>query len=127
MVSSGVDEANATDAVARITGGRFVLLNAYVTNHRRGVTNDQVLANYKRAPKSALKRIQVSVTDDDVFRAVSTGSLFEGDDTVDVDELSKLTRENVLTVNATTRLVTFNARHVQTVFTETESAQRRRE
>ena len=103
---SRIDEANATDAVARITGGRFVLLNAYVT--------------------SALKRIKVNVTDD-VFRAVSTGSLFEGDDTVDVDELSKLTRENVLTVNATTRLVTFNARHVQTVFTETESAQRRRE
>ena len=95
---SRIDEANATDAVARITGGRFVLLNAYVT--------------------SALKRIKVNVTDD-VFRAVSTGSLFEDDDTVDVDELSKPTRGDILTVNPSTKLVTFNSRHVQTFFTET--------
>ena len=118
LVSSGVDEKNAQDAVARITGGRFALLNDYVADHQDGLTNDQILANYKRATKSTLKHINVNVTDD-VFRAVSTGSLFEDDDIVSVEKLAQLTRENVLTVNPSTRLVTFNSRHIQTVFTET--------
>ena len=118
LVSSGVDEKNAQDAVARITGGRFALLNDYVADHQDGLTNDQILANYKRATKSTLKHISVNVTDD-VFRAVSTGSLFEDDDIVSVEKLAQLTRENVLTVNPSTRLVTFNSRHIQTFFTET--------
>ena len=115
LVSRGVDEKNAQDAVARITGGRFALLNDYVSAHQRGLTNDQILANYKRATKSTLKHISVNVTDD-VFRAVSTGSLFEDDDIVSVEKLAQLTRENVLTVNPSTRLVTFNSRHIQTFF-----------
>ena len=118
LVANGVDKANAQDAVARITGGRFALLNDYVADHQDGLTNDQVLANYKRATKSTLKHISVNVTDD-VFRAVSTGSLFEDDDIVSVEKLAQLTRENVLTVNPSTRLVTFNSRHIQTFFTET--------
>ena len=118
LVSKGINKENATDAVARITGGRFALLNDYVADHQDGMTNDQVLANYKRATKSTLKHINVNVADD-VFRAVSTGSLFEDDDSVSVDKLAQLTRENVLTVNPSTRLVTFNSRHVQTFFTET--------
>ena len=118
LVSKDINKKNATDAVARITGGRFALLNSYVSAHQRGVTNDQVLANYKRATKSTLKHISVNVTDD-VFRAVSTGSLFEDDDSVSVEKLAQLTRENILTVHPSTRLVTFNSRHIQTFFTET--------
>ena len=118
LVSKGINKENATDAVARITGGRFALLNDYIGDHQDGMTNDQVLANYKRATKSTLKHISVNVADD-VFRAVSTGSLFEDDDSVSVEKLAQLTRENVLTVNPRTRLVTFNSRHVQTFFTET--------
>ena len=118
LVSKGINKKNATDAVAKIAGGRFALLNSYVSAHQRGVTNDQVLANYKRATKSTLKHISVNVTDD-VFRAVSTGSLFEDDDSVSVEKLAQLTRENILTVHPSTRLVTFNSRHIQTFFTET--------
>ena len=65
-----------------------------------------------------MKHIKVNVTDD-IFRAVSTGSLFEDDDSINVEKLAQLTRENVLTVNPSTRWVTFNSRHIQTVFTET--------
>ena len=118
LVSKGINKKNAIDAVARITGGRFALLNSYVSAHQRGVTNDQVLTNYKRATKSTLKHISVNVTDD-VFRAVSTGSLFEDDDSVSVEKLAQLTRENILTLNPSTRLVAFNSRHIQTFFTET--------
>ena len=30
LVSKGINKENATDAVARITGGRFALLNDYI-------------------------------------------------------------------------------------------------
>jgi len=118
LVSKGINKENATDAVARITGGRFALLNSYASAHQDGMTNDQVLVNYKRATKITLKHISVNVTDD-VFRAVSTGSLFEDDDSVSVEQLAQLTRENILTVNPCTRLVAFNSRYVQTFFIET--------
>ena len=118
LVSKGIDEKNATAAVARITGGRFALLNDYISDHQDGATNDQVLANYKRATKSALKRLRVNVSDD-IFRCVSGGSCFEDDDGIDVEKLAQLARENILTINPKTRLVTFNSRHVQMFFTET--------
>ena len=120
LVSSGVDEKNAQDAVARITGGRFALLNDYVSAHQRGITNDQVLANYHAATDSALVRLELGNTNE-LFGAVSTESLkvAGAERMIGPDKLAQLTRENVLTVNPTTRLVTFNSRHVQTFFTET--------
>ena len=84
------------------------------------MTNDQVLANYYAATDSALVDVGIEPTDK-LFREASTGLL--GDETaktlVGPDKLAQLTRENVLTVNPSTRLVTFNSRHIQTFFTET--------
>ena len=54
LVSKGINKENATDAVARITGGRFALLNDYIGDHQDGLTKDQVLANYHAATNSAL-------------------------------------------------------------------------
>ena len=118
LVSSGVDEKNAQDAVARITGGRFALLNDYVSAHQRGITNDQVLVQHVTATKRVLKNLRVKKTDP-LFSKVAAGALYEEDDQVDVDDLSKLARENILTVDLATGLVSFNSRHVQTFFTET--------
>ena len=120
LVANGVDEKNAQDAVARITGGRFALLNDYVADHQDGLTNDQVLANYHAATESALVRLELGNTNE-LFGAVSTESLkvAGAERMIGPDKLAQLTRENVLTVNPTTRLVTFNSRHVQTFFTET--------
>ena len=117
LVSKGINKKNATDAVARITGGRFTLLNSYVSAHQRSITNDQVLANYHAATERALKKLRIKKTDP-LFSNVAAGSLYEKDDQVDVDELSKLARENILVVDLATGLVTFNSRHVQTFFTE---------
>ena len=117
LVSSGVDEKNAQDAVARITGGRFALLNDYVSAHQRGLTNDQVLVQHVTATKRVLKNLRVKKTDP-LFSKVAAGALYEEDDQVDVDDLSKLARENILTVDLATGLVSFNSRHVQTFFTE---------
>ena len=121
LVSSGVDEKNAQDAVARITGGRFALLNDYVSAHHRGLTNDQVLANYHAATDTVLYSVGVNATDQSLLlREVSTGSLKakHAMELLGPDKLAQLTRENVLTVNPSTRLVAFNSRHVQTFFTE---------
>ena len=74
LVSSGVDEKNAQDAVARITGGRFALLNDYVSAHQRGMTNDQVLANYHAATKDALVDAGIKATNP-LFLAVSSRQL----------------------------------------------------
>ena len=122
LVSSGVDKANAQDAVARITGGRFALLNDYVADHQDGLTNDQILANYHAATDTVLYSVGVNATDQSMLlREVSTGSLKakRAMELVGDDKLAQLTRENVLTVNPSTRLVTFNSRHIQTFFTET--------
>ena len=120
LVSKDINKKNATDAVARITGGRFALLNSYVSAHQRGITNDQVLANYHAATDSALVRMEIEIADE-LFSVVSTESLKVGraERMIGPDKLAQLTRENVLTVNPSTRLVTFNSRHVQTFFTET--------
>ena len=118
LVSSGVDEKNAQDAVARITGGRFALLNDYVSAHHRGLTNDQVLVKHITSTERALKKLRIKKTAP-LFSNVAAGSLYEKDDQVDVDELSKLARENILTVDLATGLVSFNSRHIQTFFTET--------
>ena len=119
LVSKGINKKNATDAVARITGGRFALLNSYVSAHHRGLTNDQILANYHAATDSALVDVGIEPTDK-LFCEASTGLL--GDATakklVGPDKLAQLTRENVLTVNPTTRLVSFNSRHIRTFFTD---------
>ena len=109
---------NATDAVARITGGRFALLNDYIGDHQRGITNDQVLVQHVTATKRVLKNLRVKKTDP-LFSKVAAGALYEEDDQVDVDDLAKLARENILTVDLATGLVSFNSRHVQTFFTET--------
>ena len=120
LVSSGVDEKNAQDAVARITGGRFALLNDYVADHQDGLTNDQILANYHAATRSALVDIAIEPTNK-LFREASAGLLEDAvaKKLAGPDKLAQLTRENVLTVNPSTRLVTFNSRHIQTFFTET--------
>ena len=122
LLSSGVDEKNAQDAVARITGGRFALLNDYVSAHHRGLTNDQVLANYHAATDTVLYSVGVNATDQSLLlREVSTGSLKakRAMELVGDDKLAQLTRENALTVHPSTRLGTFNSHHVQTFFTET--------
>ena len=76
LVSSGVDETNAQDAVAQITGGRFALLNDYVADHQDGLTNDQILANYHAATDTVLYSVGVNATDQSLLlREVSTGSL----------------------------------------------------
>ena len=76
LVSSGVDEASAQDAVARITGGRIVLLNKYISDHECGLTNDQVLSHYHARTRSELRRAGFKKTDlSSLFREVSTGSL----------------------------------------------------
>ena len=106
LVSSGVDEKNAQDAVARITGGRFVLLNDYVSAHQRDLTNDQVLVKHITSTERALKKLRIKKTDP-LFSNVAAGSLYEKDDQVDVDELSKLARENILAVDLATGLVSF--------------------
>ena len=118
LVSKGINKENATDAVARITGGRFALLNDYVADHQDGLTNDQILVQHVTATKRVLKNLRVKKTDP-LFSKVAAGALYEEDDQVDVDELSKLARENILVVDLATGLVTFNSRHVQTFFTET--------
>ena len=118
--SKDVKKKDATDAVARITGGRFALLNSYVSAHQRGLTNDQVLANYHAATKDVLVDVGIKATDE-LFRAVSSRQLesSEAKELVEPNTIAQLTRDNILTVNPTTRLVTFNSRHVQTFFTET--------
>ena len=120
LVANGVDKANAQDAVARITGGRFALLNDYVADHQDGLTNDQILANYHAATKDALVDAGIKATNP-LFLAVSSRQLesSEAKELVEPDKLAQLTRENVLTVNPSTRLVAFNSRHIQTFFTET--------
>ena len=120
LVSKGINKKNATDAVARITGGRFALLNSYVSAHLRGLTNDQVLANYHAATKDALVDAGIKATNP-LFLAVSSRQLesSEAKELVEPDKLAQLTRENILTVNPSTRLVAFNSRHIQTFFTET--------
>ena len=122
LVSSGVDEKNAQDAVARITGGRFALLNDYVSAHHRGLTNDQILANYHAATEDVLYDVGVDKHGLSLLlREVSAGPLKvkHAKELVGADKVAQLTRENVLTVNPSTRLVTFNSRHIQTFFTET--------
>ena len=52
LVSKGIIKKNATDAVARITGGRVALLNSHVSAHQRGITNDQVLATTSALPRA---------------------------------------------------------------------------
>ena len=118
LVSKVINKENATDAVARITGGRFALLNDYISDHQRGITNDQVLVQHVTATERALKKLRIKKTDP-LFSNVAAGSLYEQDDQVDVDELSKLARENILVVDLATGLVSFNSRHVQTFFTAT--------
>ena len=82
LVSNSVNKKNATDAVARITGGRFVLLNAYIADHERGLTNGQVLVQHVTATERALKRLRTKKTDP-LFSNVAAGSLYEKDDQVD--------------------------------------------
>ena len=120
LVSKGINKKNATDAVARITGGRFALLNSYVSAHHRGLTNDQILANYQAATKDALVDAGIKATNP-LFLAVSSRQLesSEAKELVEPVKLAQLTRENILTVNPSTRLVSFNSRHIQTFFTET--------
>ncbi len=120
LVSKCVNKENATDAVARITGGRFALLNDYIGDHQDGLTNDQVLANYHAATRSALVDITIEPTDK-LFREASAGLLEDAaaKKLVGPDKLAQLTRENILTVNPSTRLVAFNSRHVRTFFAET--------
>ena len=120
LVSKGINKENATDAVARITGGRFALLNDYIGDHQDGMANDQILANYHAATKDALVDAGIKATNP-LFLAVSSRQLesSEAKELVEPDKLAQLTRENVLTVNPSTRLVAFNSRHIQTFFTET--------
>ena len=120
LVSKGINKENATDAVARITGGRFALLNDYVADHQDGLTNDQILANSKFRTKVALVNADIKPTDK-LFRTVSTGSLEASEAMLLVgrDKLSKLTRYNIIVIHPATGLVAFNSRHIQTFFTET--------
>ena len=122
LVSKDINKKNATDAVARITGGRFALLNSYVSAHQRGITNDQVLANYHAATEDVLYDVGLDKADLSLLlREVSAGPLKvkHAKELVGADKVAQLTRENILTVNPSTRLVSFNSRHIQTFFTET--------
>ena len=85
--------------------------------HLRGLTNDQVLVQHVTVTKRVLKNLRVKKTDP-LFSKVAAGALYEEDDQVDVDDLSKLARENILTVDLATGLVAFNSRHIRTFFTD---------
>ena len=98
---------------------RFALLNDYVSAYHRGLTNDHVLVQHVTPTKRVLKNLRVKRLTHPLFSKVAAGALYEEDDQVDVDDLSKLARENILTVDLATGLVSFNSRHVQTFFTET--------
>ena len=78
------------------------------------------MANYHAATDSALVDVGIEPTDK-LFHGASTGLLGDAaaKKLVGPDKLARLTRENVLTVNPSTRLVTFNSRYIQTFFTET--------
>ena len=122
LVSKGINKENATDAVARITGGRFALLNDYIGDHQDGMTNDQVLANCYAATEDVLYDVGLDKADLSLLlREVSAGPLKvkHAKELVGADKVAQLTRENILTVNPSTRSVSFNSRHIETFFTET--------
>ena len=122
LVSKGINKENATDAVARITGGRFALLNDCIGDHQDGMTNDQVLANYHAATEDVLYDVGLDKADLSLLlREVSAGPLKvkHAKELVGADKVAQLTHENILTVNPSTRQVAFNSRHIQTFFTET--------
>ena len=93
-----------------------------VSAHHRGLTNDQVQANYHAATEDVLYDVGVDKHGLSLLlRDVSAGPLKvkHAKELVGADQVAQLTRENILTVNPSTRLVTFNSRHIQTFFTET--------
>ena len=71
LVNSGIDEKQAEDAVARITGGRFALLNEYIIANQRGESNDEILENYNAVTEDVLVDVGLQAMDE-LFGAVST-------------------------------------------------------
>ena len=81
--------------------------------HHRGLTNNQVLANYHAATEDVLYDVGMDKTHLSLLlREVSAGSLKvkHSKELLGADKVAQLTRENILTVNPSTRLVAFNSR-----------------
>ena len=98
------------------------MLIDYIGDHQDGLTNDQVLANYHAATEDVLYDVGLDEADLSLLlREVSAGSLKvkHAKELVGPDKVAQLTRENILTINPSTRLVAFNSRHVRTFFAET--------
>ena len=75
LVQRGVPKDSAADAVARIVGGRFELMHAYVSHALgREESNDEIFNVYVEATKEKLARLNVDANHA-LFRAMSSSTL----------------------------------------------------
>jgi hypothetical protein len=120
LVALGVPPDTASDAVARITGGRFDLLHRFVVQQQRGqVSNDEILVSLSGKTEYWMQLDHVATTSP-LFRAMLSGPVtsVQAVEIAGPDAVAALVERNIISIDDVSNEVTFSARHVKTLLAE---------
>ena len=128
LVALGVPPDTASDAVARITGGRFDLLHRFVQQRKGGqVSNDEILVRLSGKTEYWMKLDHVATTSP-LFQAMLSGPVtsVQAVEIAGPDAVAALVERNIISMDAVSNDVTFSARHVKTLLAEKLAEQQRK-
>ena len=111
-----VDETRASEAVEKITGGRFALLNEFARDSQKK-TNEAILEELHDTTKERLLLLGVKA-DHELFQMILHPEPLRSADAarlVGIKNLDALAKGNIITIH-NNGIVTFNSRHVESFF-----------
>jgi len=116
----GMDQDLAEKVVINITGGLFVMLNDYVSNHQEGMKYDDILRVLNENTHEIIADLKVPVDHMLFQRLVANSRIGTGvarDLGISKDELELLLKKNIIAVHPNLTY-TFHDRHVSRWFKE---------
>jgi hypothetical protein len=120
LKKNGIDQDLAEKVVKNITGGLFVMLKDYVSNHRKGVKYDDILQILNKKTKTDLIGLQIQENHPFFKRLIANSNVGTDEATnldISIEKLELLLKKNILAAHANLTY-TFHDRHVSRWFKE---------
>jgi hypothetical protein len=120
LKNRGVDQELAEKIVKNITGGLFIMLNDFVSNHQEGMKYDDILKVLNENTHEIIADLKVPLDHMLFQRLVTNSSIGTGvarDLGISKDELESLLKKNIIAVHPNLTY-TFHDRHVGRWFKE---------
>ena len=120
LKKTGIDQDLAEKVVKNITGGLFVMMNDYVSNHQEGMTYEAILQILNKKTNTDLIDLQIS-ENHLFFKRLIANSNVGTDEAITlgmpIEKLELLLKKNILAAHANLTY-TFHDRHVSRWFKE---------